>query len=52
MQLQVLPELPELSKLQDLQKTKLAQGKVEFWFEFCNFAVRFSLYCLASLFEF
>ena len=26
---------------------RLTQDKVEFWFEFCNFAVRFSVYSLA-----
>ena len=28
------------------------QFKQELWFEFCNFALRFSVYCLALYFEF
>ena len=32
--------------------TKLTQEKIEFGFEFCNFVVRFSVYCLAFCFEF
>ena len=28
------------------------QEKVECWFEFCNFEVRFSVYCLTFCFEF
>ena len=31
---------------------KLAQDKQKFWIEFCNFAMRFSVYCLAFRFEF
>ena len=30
---------------------RLTQDKVEFWFEFCNFAMGFSVYCLAFNFE-
>lgn len=31
---------------------KLTQKKVEFWFEFCNIAMRSSVYCLTFCFEF
>ena len=30
----------------------ITQNKAEFWFEVCNFAVGFSVYCLAFNFEF
>ena len=31
---------------------RLTQDKVEFWFQVCNFAAGFSVYCLAFNFEF